>query len=446
VIGAITSAAIPAPTNFELDELNTGGGNYVDDDEVEYRLYSLGIVDGNYYVSQSFLTLTVEFQDGQYAVLIGTIPPGYTGLLVRQFNGQVGALSFGTIYEDYGDEWPTFDSDYLTDSIGFEKVATSLESTGRINMTPRGSDSPKINFRYSTPYGRRAVTLSSPSVNPGSGTTYSSYQLNLPPDTPVSNYILYVTNMSGSTYNLGWIPLGGLASSSGLPTLSAANAFSSFGNNTFNSTISHGSSRISGLAITQDAAGTPADGGSVSLNFRQRTSTTLRDSGYLSSGWSTVAEASRRGFIELATFGGSGTATLATMRLTHDGDATGFLQMSLNGSPISAVRAVLYAAASTYTPLVLSLAASQGAQAFQIRNSSGTTQLAIAANGRDFVLDTTTGTKIGTATNQRLSFFDATPVVRQTGGVATASGTYGATEQTMLQTAYNALRTYGLLG
>jgi len=44
-----------------------------------------------------------------------------------------------------------------------------------------------------------------------------------------------------------------------------------------------------------------------------------------------------------------------------------------------------------------------------------------------------------------LSFFGVTPVVRQTGGAATASGTYGATEQTMLNAVYSALRNYGLL-
>lgn len=45
----------------------------------------------------------------------------------------------------------------------------------------------------------------------------------------------------------------------------------------------------------------------------------------------------------------------------------------------------------------------------------------------------------------RIGFFGVTAVVKQTGGSATAGGTYGATEQSMLQTAYDALRSYGLL-
>ena len=44
-----------------------------------------------------------------------------------------------------------------------------------------------------------------------------------------------------------------------------------------------------------------------------------------------------------------------------------------------------------------------------------------------------------------IGFLGATPVVRQTGGVKTAAAAYGANEQSMLQIAYNALRTYGLL-
>jgi len=67
------------------------------------------------------------------------------------------------------------------------------------------------------------------------------------------------------------------------------------------------------------------------------------------------------------------------------------------------------------------------------------------ADGINVILGTSTGTKIGTATGQKLGFFNATPVVQQTGGAATAAGTYGATEQGMLQKAYDALRTFGFL-
>jgi hypothetical protein len=44
-----------------------------------------------------------------------------------------------------------------------------------------------------------------------------------------------------------------------------------------------------------------------------------------------------------------------------------------------------------------------------------------------------------------VGFLGAAAAARQTGGVATASGTYGATEQGMIQKAYDALRTFGFL-
>jgi len=44
-----------------------------------------------------------------------------------------------------------------------------------------------------------------------------------------------------------------------------------------------------------------------------------------------------------------------------------------------------------------------------------------------------------------IGFLGKTPAAQQAGGAATAGGTYGATEQGMLQKAYDALRTFGLL-
>jgi hypothetical protein len=73
---------------------------------------------------------------------------------------------------------------------------------------------------------------------------------------------------------------------------------------------------------------------------------------------------------------------------------------------------------------------------------TGNLTLADAAN---IVLNTTTGTKIGTAANQKIGFFNAAPVAQQTGGALTAAATYGTNEQTMLNRAYTALRNLGLI-
>jgi hypothetical protein len=50
-----------------------------------------------------------------------------------------------------------------------------------------------------------------------------------------------------------------------------------------------------------------------------------------------------------------------------------------------------------------------------------------------------------TGTAGALGFFGAVPAARQTGGAAAAGAAYGATEQTMLQTVYDALRTFGFI-
>jgi len=44
-----------------------------------------------------------------------------------------------------------------------------------------------------------------------------------------------------------------------------------------------------------------------------------------------------------------------------------------------------------------------------------------AADGENIIVGTTTGTKIGTATSQKLSLWNATPIVQPTTGIAEAA-------------------------
>jgi hypothetical protein len=68
------------------------------------------------------------------------------------------------------------------------------------------------------------------------------------------------------------------------------------------------------------------------------------------------------------------------------------------------------------------------------------------ADQTDIVLNAATGTKIGTATTQRLGFFNATPVTqRPSHGSQTAGSGYGARERNMLNDVYSGLRALGLL-
>lgn len=64
------------------------------------------------------------------------------------------------------------------------------------------------------------------------------------------------------------------------------------------------------------------------------------------------------------------------------------------------------------------------------------------ASTRDLVTDTTTGTKIGTGTTQKIGFFNATPVVQQ---AAVADATDAASTQARLNDLLARLRTLGLI-
>lgn len=72
------------------------------------------------------------------------------------------------------------------------------------------------------------------------------------------------------------------------------------------------------------------------------------------------------------------------------------------------------------------------------------------ADGINVILDSTTGTKVGTASTQKLGFLGATPIVRASDpGPAAFSGVYASDGNTIVQT-LNSLRTtltnYGLIG
>ena len=66
-------------------------------------------------------------------------------------------------------------------------------------------------------------------------------------------------------------------------------------------------------------------------------------------------------------------------------------------------------------------------------------------DGTAIAIGSSSGLQIGTASTQKLGLLGATPAAQQTGGAATASGSYTSVEQGMLQKAYNALRTFGFL-
>lgn len=120
----------------------------------------------------------------------------------------------------------------------------------------------------------------------------------------------------------------------------------------------------------------------------------------------------------------------------------------------------------------LGLYTTGGASPLNLNGGALTTGNHTFADGANIIVNTTTGTKIGTATTQKIGFYNATPVVQQTQGAITNSVTAGGSTGTIanytdltvyandaaairndiyqlalgLQGCIAALRTYGLLG
>jgi hypothetical protein len=121
----------------------------------------------------------------------------------------------------------------------------------------------------------------------------------------------------------------------------------------------------------------------------------------------------------------------ATRALYLDGTASWALTVAPSYPTTPHVRlATVVTGSSTITSIV------DNRQCFTVCGTIG--------DGINLTLGTSTGTRIGTSSSQKLGFFGATPVIQQTMGVATASGSWTSNEQNMLQTVWNVLRTLGL--
>lgn len=120
--------------------------------------------------------------------------------------------------------------------------------------------------------------------------------------------------------------------------------------------------------------------------------------------------------------------------------------------------------ASTVPLMLIGSVANTQSYQMRLRNAAGIYALGVAGGAGNFLTGTAAGdgvllsltsgkalhiggtTKVVTVTTANtLGFFAVTPAAQQTGAAATAGATYGATEQAMLQTAYNVLRTFGLM-
>jgi hypothetical protein len=137
----------------------------------------------------------------------------------------------------------------------------------------------------------------------------------------------------------------------------------------------------------------------------------------------------------IGTFAGSSSQAItasATKVLYLDLTASGALTVAASYPTTAHVRlATVVAGSSTITSIT------DNRQAFQVCGS--------ILDGIEIPLGTSTGLQIGTGSTQKVGFLGATPAAQQTGGSKTAGSSYTTNEQTMLQDAYSALRTFGFL-
>jgi hypothetical protein len=160
----------------------------------------------------------------------------------------------------------------------------------------------------------------------------------------------------------------------------------------------------------------------------------------------------------------AGTGTLRNVRIKTDATSgvsgAGYIEFGGSGiiNTIKSVGGTANGALYIYSQSTLRMliGGSSGTQFYQLIFPSGNGALDIGRTGNrwrdvfcrsvdltgDLILTTTTGTKIGTATTQKLGFFNATPVVQQ---AAIADATDAASTQDRLNDLLAAMRTLGLI-
>lgn len=87
----------------------------------------------------------------------------------------------------------------------------------------------------------------------------------------------------------------------------------------------------------------------------------------------------------------------------------------------AAVNGTLYLGSNISTKQIIRAGESQSGNLLEIQNKAGTVLTAFDSTGLNLILDTTTGTKIGTATTQKLALWNAAPIVQPTTAVTAAT-------------------------
>lgn len=156
----------------------------------------------------------------------------------------------------------------------------------------------------------------------------------------------------------------------------------------------------------------------------------------------------------------SGQVRLGGSSVTYETSSTTYMTatMAVSTAPVLKLHTV---GLTTKPGLSIESTSAQTADAIQVFSDAGITKVfsvsplgTVTLNAADIVTDSTTGTKIGTATTQKLGFWNATPIVQPTTAVASATRVAGVGASVLVDDTYDgytlaqivkALRNAGLL-
>lgn len=331
----------------------------------------------------------------------------------------------GTITQAIGANEKAFTVDNFSADIFTMYGSGNAAFTGTISSPGAGSNSERFGLT-STAAGTSSLAVG----NSAAATGNDSMAIGQSTSTTGSNTIVIGNAISTSSSDGVTIGVGASNYSSGV----SLGRGSSSGSNG----VAVGFFAGAGISNTVSIGGSASAGGSNNIAIGQNASVTGSGGAQNSIG---IGANVVTGFTNVIAIGSSATATAAN-------------QCLIGGSNTSITSVYFGKGVTSATPAAVSLNATGGNGAgingANIIIASGIGGTA-ADKGGDILFKTaTTGTGTTLATmlqisENKIGLFGVTPAIQQTGGAATAGVAYTATEQAMLQKAYDCLRTFGQL-
>jgi hypothetical protein len=246
-------------------------------------------------------------------------------------------------------------------------------------------------------------------------------------------------NAGATDYELATISGGSTA----LNSIIAATATNSISNGNYLQTWNWNLDGVSSNGLEFLETGTTGTGYFMRLGTTNGANTSLKPIVMYASGFVFFDTAMAASIVSVGLTGGtSGETSIGTSATTGSVKVGGALTSgTLLLGPNGTSNGTVTISHSSGTNIVNIAATTNGIKTVNIANNNGSSATTVnIANNTSAIRTVNIANSTG-----KIGFFGTTAVVKQTGGAATAGGTYTATEQTMINAMYTALRNYGLL-